>query len=307
MAQILVTAKINPDLDGTACALAYAYFLNEHGNDAEGMIFGSPQAEVSYFIDQHGISIPTRPDNTKGDWTQFVLVDASEMKGMPTVVTPEQVIEVIDHRAGSEPEKQFSYAYIQNELVGAAATLVTERFMRAGLRPSRENALLLYGAIHHNSLNFLATNTHRRDHDTVRFLEQEYGFDKKIIEEMFHYATDVICKDVVQAIVNDAKEFGTGYVIAPCQLIVWGRDVLLQTEGFDEGIENVREHVGAQWGFLNIVDVHTGTTSIYVRDSKGAMLLSRALELPISTGLTRLPMTILRKQIIPKLYAVLPR
>lgn len=62
MKPILVTAKINPDLDGVACALAYAELLNLEGKVAEGIIFGSPQSEVSYFIDQHGSVIPTQAD-----------------------------------------------------------------------------------------------------------------------------------------------------------------------------------------------------------------------------------------------------
>ena len=220
MSNVLVTPKIHPDLDGTSCALAYAHFLREQGIDAEGIIFGSPQSEVNYFIEQHGIGIPMREENAVGEWSNFVLVDASSMKGMPQPVIAENVIEIIDHRAGGEPEKEFPNAKIQNELVGAAATLVTERYMQAGIKPLREHALLLYGAIHHNSLNFLATNTSQRDHDAVHFLEQEYGFEKKIVEEMFWYATQKILDNPAKAIEDDGKEFGKGYTIGAYQLIV---------------------------------------------------------------------------------------
>jgi nanoRNase/pAp phosphatase (c-di-AMP/oligoRNAs hydrolase) len=48
--KILVTAKVHPDLDGTACTLAYADLLNRTGKKATGLIFGNPQSEVKFFI-----------------------------------------------------------------------------------------------------------------------------------------------------------------------------------------------------------------------------------------------------------------
>jgi len=50
MNKILVTAKVNPDLDGTSCSLSYADLLKQLGKDAEGLVTGSPQSEVKYFL-----------------------------------------------------------------------------------------------------------------------------------------------------------------------------------------------------------------------------------------------------------------
>lgn len=228
------------------------------------------------------------------------------MKGMPQPVIPEQVIEIIDHRAGSEPEKEFPNAGIQNELVGAAATLVTERFVQSHLQPSRERALLLYGAIHHNSLNFLATNTSVRDYEAVAFLEKEYGFDKKIIEEMFRYATEFIARDVYKAIEDDGKEFGKGYTIGAYQLIVWGDDILKKKPELEEVVRNISKDNGEQWALLNIVDVARGMGFVYATANNKTSIVAEALGTPFEEGWATVTPALLRKQIMPLINRVIP-
>lgn len=61
MSKILVTAKVNPDIDGTACILAYADFLTRTGRSADGIIFGSLQSEAAYFVERQNVFLPTSP------------------------------------------------------------------------------------------------------------------------------------------------------------------------------------------------------------------------------------------------------
>lgn len=302
---ICITAKVNPDLDGTACACAYADFLNQQGAHAKGIIFGSPQSEVNYFSDQHGIVIPNQKDEPSTAWDQVVLVDASSMKGMPKAVIPERVIEIIDHRSGSEPEQEFPNARVQNEMVGAAATLVTERFMQQGLQPSREHALLLYGAIYHNSLNFLATNTQQRDHDAAAFLARIYGFDTQIIEDMFRYATSLILADPARALEDDGKEFGKGYTIGAYQLIVWGDDILIKKSELEDAVRDISNDNGEQWAILNIIDVARGRGFVYVTDSENISLVAMVLDATVDGHWMTLERALLRKQIMPRIQHVM--
>ncbi|MDP2630955.1 MAG: DHH family phosphoesterase [Candidatus Uhrbacteria bacterium] len=303
MSRILVTPKVNPDLDGVACALAYAQLLREQGNDTEGIIFGLPQFEVNYFIEQHGIPIPIREDDAHGEWSNFVLVDASSMKGMPKQVIAEKVIEIIDHRAGS-PEKDFPNAIIQNELIGAAATLITERYMKAGMMPLPEHAVLLYGAIYHNTLNFITSNTSERDRAAARYLEREYAIDPSIIHDMFLYATRETENDVYRALEQDAKEFGSGgYTIWAFQLQVWGDAIMAQKEKIEESVRELTKKMGCDWAYLNIINLENSTSAIFFTDPIGQQIFSKAFERDFSYHWTHLPEIILRKQIMAKLTA----
>lgn len=301
---ILVTAKVNPDLDGTACLLAYSSLLNQTGQPAEGWVFGQPQSEVDYFIKKLGINIPTKQETGQGTWGKFVLVDASSMKGMPKVVRAKDVIEIIDHRT-SEPEKEFPNAKIQNEPIGAAATIVVERFIKTGRKPLPDHAVLLYGAIYHNTLNFTSSNTTERDRKAANFLGQKFHLTAELTSEMFSFATHEILSDVERAIRNDAKEFGRGYKIQAYQLIGYNLNLDSQKDRIEEILVRLDKEFEAEWSLLNIVDLKTRTSTIYVSDRGKMTLLQKALGYPFKFQWTTLPVVFLRKQIMPKIQAVL--
>lgn len=297
MGKILVTAKVNPDLDGTSCTLAYSDLLNQMGKDADGIVSGSPQSEVKYFVDKYNIQISTRPDDIPDNWDEFVLVDASSMKGMPKVVVADKVMESIDHRAG-EPEKEFPNAKIQNEMIGAAATIVVERFINAGKKIQPDHAKLLYGAIYHNTLNFIATNTTQRDRDAVKYLETTFNLNESLIREMFDFATHEVESNVALALENDAKEFGTGWKIGAYQLVVWGNEVLVNKVVIEKSVNDLKAKMQADWSFVNIIDLESRQSHIFT-SSEGEQILSKALGVKFEKGWTVLP-AILRKQIMPK-------
>lgn len=64
-------------------------------------------------------------------------------------------------------EVDFPQSRVQNELIGAAATLIVEKFRQQDLLPQPQQAQLPYGSIFENTLNFLAINAHQRDHQAV--------------------------------------------------------------------------------------------------------------------------------------------
>jgi len=304
MSKILVTAKVNPDLDGTSCTLAYADLLKQTGWDAEGIVSGSRQSEVKYFIEKHNIQVPTRNNEVSGNWDEFILVDASSMKGMPKVVVANKVVEAIDHRAG-EPEKEFPNAKIQNELIGAAATIVVERFIKADKKIQPDHAKLLYGAIYHNTLNFIATNATQRDRDAIKYLEIGFGLNEGIIYEMFDFATRAVEGDIKTALENDAKEFGAARKIGACQLIVWGKEVFTQKELITASVRFLKSKKDISWAFVNIVDLKSKKSHIFVDGTEGEKVLSKALNAKFDNGWVVLPNALLRKQIMPKVDSVL--
>lgn len=301
--EILVTAKVNPDLDGVACTLAYSFLLTALGQKAEGALFGQLQAETLFFVEKFGAEIPVQTDSGSGHWKQFVLVDASSMTGMPKVVTNEKVIEVIDHRE-TFSESEFPNAKVQNELVGAAATLVWERVTKAGVNLPKELSLLIYGAIFHNSLNLLASNTTERDHKAVRELETAYGFSRDTIAEMFRYCTDSAFRNIEQAIRIDMKEYlGIG----------WGQLILSEVHDsasskepeIEATLNAHSQQKGLSFSFLNIIDVSTNESLLFCSSPSGKKLITKALGIEFAGDWARLTPALLRKQIMPLIKAAL--
>ena len=54
--RVLVTSYVSPDLDGFACAIAYAEFLNKTGKPAETVIYGTPHDEALFLIKHFNFS-----------------------------------------------------------------------------------------------------------------------------------------------------------------------------------------------------------------------------------------------------------
>jgi inorganic pyrophosphatase/exopolyphosphatase len=81
----------------------------------------------------------------------------------------------------------FRNIQIQNDKIGAAATIIVERFLENKIVMSYKTAKLSYLAIASNTLNFKSNNTTKRDIDAFDYLQSEFKFDSKLIHDMFIY------------------------------------------------------------------------------------------------------------------------
>ena len=170
MKPILVTCYVNPDLDGVAGAIAYGEFLQKTGKNTVVGIIGEPHDEAKYILDRFGFEYPPIIPNAD-NFDEVILVDASDLNGLEGKISAEKVIEIIDHRKVHEADK-FPKAKAQIELVGAAATLVAEKFIQNNVDVSKESATLVYGAIISNTLNFKGSVTTDRDKEAAAWLNK---------------------------------------------------------------------------------------------------------------------------------------
>ncbi|MEK9153573.1 MAG: DHH family phosphoesterase, partial [Patescibacteria group bacterium] len=190
MASLIITCNTNPDLDRFACAFAYQEFLSKTGQEAAMVIFGAPHEEVNYLLNRFNIVFPQNNVNELSPASQIVLVDTSDLRGLDKKINPEKVIEVIDHRQIND-QHLFPKAKIQIELVGACATLMAERYRQQGLMPSLQSAILIYGAIVSNTLNFKANTTTERDRAVANWLVENFDLPENLAQEMFLAKSDL--------------------------------------------------------------------------------------------------------------------
>lgn len=297
MDKILVTSKLNNDLDGTASALAYSYLLKSTGKDAEAILFGPPHPETLFFIERHGLVVPSFATGGQKNWDKFILVDTSDTVGLPTEVDPNKVIESIDHREGARPER-FPNAKVQNELVGAAATLIWEKCKAEKIKLPHPLALSLYGAIFHNSLNLLSSNTSNRDIKAVETLETEYGFTREIIKEMFNFIGEFTVKNLEDQIKTDIT---VTEKFAASQLIFSDvrQRLVNKEEAVRSAFEEIKSKNNLQTAFLTTVDIMTNENIIYCFDSFGQELITGALGVKFTGNFARRSPALLRKQLMP--------
>ena len=292
MIQVLTYSK--PDLDGFSCAYAYSEFLRVKKLEAEPVIVGKPRREVDFVLNKFNIDTPASEYDLESD---VILVDASDVRGILDKINLEKVIEVIDHREVHEGAR-FKNAKLQIELVGAAATLIAEKFIAEKLEPSRESAVLLYSAIVSNTTNFKNNVTTDRDIDAAEWLLAFIDLDPDYIREMFKYASDIDLDSWEMRFAffefNEKK-------VGIAQLEIVGVMDFVKDNFF---LLREKLEVGDKefdYCFLTCVDVDKGYNLFVSIDDKTQELLVNVLKIKFEDNLARREGILMRKEIAPLL------
>lgn len=308
MKKILITSYENPDLDGLSSALAYAELLDAQGRRAEAVISGSPHPEFQFLAEKYQIPTPRQLKDSDLDH-QFILVDNSIIHNNDARLKPEFFIEVIDHRSDNEGHL-FPNAEIQIEAVGACATLIAEKFQEADLLPSRNSALLLYGGILSNTLNFQSKTTTVRDRQMADWLKSAYHFRSDFSRLLFTAKSDLSGAKLRQTIYNDLtiREFH-GKKVAFSQLEILNSDKLVKERRAEiyEILNEIAKTNSPDFCFLNIVDLGTGHTYFLTHNQEATDLLSDSVHLAFIDRLSKAHRPILRKEVLPLISTRLSR
>ena len=293
---IIVTTYQGADLDGYSCAMAYAEFLRAKGMKAEARVWRQPNFEVRWLIEKFHLS--KAKGSVENSKHQVVLVDASDPAMLPEALHPDQVIEIIDHRKLNYIDK-FVNAKAQIELVGAAATLVAERFQEAGIQPSQESALFLYGGIVSNTQNFKGVTTNR-DRQAAKWLAPIAKAPSDLAEQMFWVKSDLSGDKLETALKEDTKVLEIhGKVVGTAQLEIIGVNDLVKArvDEIDSFMKGLVEESGCDYAFVNLKELNTGDSMVYCADKKTKNLLSGLPDVEWDGQLGRTKMFSLRKQI----------
>jgi len=297
---ILVTAYEGPDLDGSACAYAYAELLNKTGRKATAGIFGKVHREAQFVFDYLKLAVP-KVTSLK-EIGEFVLTDASETLGISKKIDKKKVIEIIDHRKSNDAD-QFENAKVQVELVGSCATLITEKFIQVGIEPSRESAILLYLAIISNTVNFKNSVTDDRDHGAANYLRDLYKIDENLIHQMFLHKSDLSDKTIEELFVEDGYiNIHAGKHFTIFQLEIVGVSEFI-AQNYDEIIlelEKVKSNYPKIFFFLSCIDIEKGENTFVTSDRKAQDFLSKTFAVKFKGNIAKHKGIIMRKEIVPR-------
>lgn len=300
--QIIVTAYVNPDLDGFASAVAYAEYLQKTGKDAAAGIIGGPDIETKYILKRFNFDEPKYLNDTD-DYDKIILTDASELNGLLGKVDPVKVMEVIDHRRINQADK-FPNAKFQIEFVGAAATLIAEKFMRNKIIISKSSAILLYGAIISNTLNFKAGVTTDRDRTAEKWLNTRAKLPTDFWKDLFRAKSDLSCSKLAERIENDFARFEIGgNQVGIAQIEIIGVKKLLD-ERLNEIIstlDKIKREKNLDIIFQNTIELDEMKNYIIATDPETQNLLTRALTIKFTGSVAIRSELIMRKQIVPLL------
>ncbi|MCX6810435.1 MAG: DHH family phosphoesterase [Candidatus Berkelbacteria bacterium] len=299
--KILVTDALDPDLDGTACIVAYSEFLRAKGQSIETLIFGTPQEESAFVLEKLGIEIPNG-DDLNLDFDQIILVDTSGARWLSKKIDPAKVCEVIDHREVADTG-DFPNAKIQLEMVGSCATLIAEKFIAAKIVPSEKSAIILYAAIISNTINFKNKVTTKRDKKAAKWLVDLYGISDEIIHQMFEYKSDVklSIKQIFQS------QIGC-HTFVDKKVSTFQLEIIGVKEFITNNLNEIKKElilIAANEDYFctlfTCVDIELGNNTFVVADKKSEDVVAGALGVEFKNGIAHYPHVIMRKEILPKI------
>ncbi len=332
---ILVTSYQDPDLDGTACSVAEAEFLVRQGEEAVAGLFGRLHREAQAVIRTFNLEwplnamevidckherekitvedsyLPSEAKQTRvhtlDQVDEIVLTDASDLRGLPPQIDPQKVTVVIDHRKEYNPN-DFPNADLQIELVGSAATLVTEHFMKEGIVPGKTAAYLLAGAIVSNTVNFQNKVTTSRDRLAYEWLQGQVEIPSDFVQTLFESKSTFTHESLFDEIEHDAAWFLFGQEkIGIAQLEIVRAQEFLDEFGSElpSILERLHAYQAVDRGFLSIIDIDNVNDIFVCPDASLQDVLTRAFGISWTGDRATTSGIMMRKETVPLLRKIL--
>ena len=298
----VVCSYINPDLDGVACSIALGILGHPKWS---ARILGKIDAETSIVLRDLGFTCP--PPVVEWDTVDEIwLVDTHHPSQLPQDLPDSRVIQITDHHPGGNPSR-YANADVQNEEVGAAATLVAERFQKLGAAIPVSVAILLQAAIVSNSLNFQAPATSHRDRNAYAILQTIKPLPETLFDHMQEARKAALLGETRAILRADTKRFETdyGWVIVS-QLEAAGALELLARTDLMASLGELAEAANCDAAILNLVDTALGSSAVLATDARIANRISDGLYQPrAGDGIIRIARLLQRKtDIVPHIMAV---
>ena len=273
----VVTTYINPDMDGISLMYAYTELLNKKGEQANYYFEGTIKKEVEIVLNKFNIKLNNINKIENDD--KIVLVDTNYLTELSKYVKKENIVEIIDHHNRDSWLDDNTDIKIQIELIGAAATLVAERFKNENIGISRESAILLYYGIISNTMNLKIKLTSKKDIEMADWLKQQVPeITDKITTEIFVEKSE-IGNSLREEMEVEFKDQFMSISWSMGQLEVANvEDFLNKYENDIRKIQNtVSEENDVDYISVNCMDIINGYSIVVARDEKTAKVISDAV------------------------------
>lgn len=297
--RVITSGAAYVDIDAYAGCIAYAELLQVQGSEAEAVSTAPLNESISKTV--RSWEAPLRTEYTPTDADTYTLIDVSDPAYFDKVVDVEKVDEVIDHHPGFEQHWQDRIGDKADiEFIGAACTLVYERWQTAGQlgKMSVTSARLLICGILDNTLNFGAKVTTQRDTDAYNALLTQAELPEDWTAQYFTECQEAILEDAVAAIGNDTKTLTFNSYEQPIcfgQLVVWdGQQVLAQ---HSDVLRETLSEKQPDW-FMNLISVGERKSYFVTESAAVQAWLSKLLGVEFEGSVAVADRLWLRKEVI---------
>ncbi|MDB5478078.1 MAG: ppaC [Alphaproteobacteria bacterium] len=291
---IILPCMKRPDLDAVGGSMAFAEYLQRQGKAAKVWLGDTPDGEARFYLEEFSISNLATLEEVK-QAEEFQLVDLSRAEALPDFIDLGLVTKVIDHRFLHDAEKDFPNAVIELEQVGAAATQVTEYFIKANLIPTEISASMLYGAIYSNTLCLKGAVTTERDRDVAEWLKKHSPDCDRYCDGQLLARKQDILDNLYDAISLERKT----YILEDGIYGFTQFELIEGTEFWQEHKDFICHALDAQpeRSLLNIIDLSKNVSLVYSNDDDLLKRLENTFNMPSTDKKFQLDPALMRKQI----------
>lgn len=300
----IVTTYVNPDMDGISLMYAYTEFLRKNGENANYYFEGTMKKEAQIVLDMFNIKLEN-VDKIEDD-DKIVLVDTNYLSEISKSIKKENIVEVIDHHNREGWLNENKELKVQIEPIGAAATLVAERYKNENVDISKESAILLYYGIISNTMNLKIKLTSKKDVEMAEWLKSKVP---EITEEI---TTLIFAKksDIGESLREEMEvEFKDQFMTISWsmgQLEVANVERFL--EKYEDDIREILQVVSneneVEYISVNCMDIINGYSVVVAKDEKTAKIISEAVGINFTDLKAKTNELISRKEIVKVVRAI---
>ena len=274
------------------------------GYNAEYYYEGQARKEVQIVLETYGIELKTVSQIFSDD--EVILVDTNGLRYLPKAINANQIKEVIDHHKMNEWLSKQKDIKIQIEMIGAAATLVAERFKNNNIDISRESAILLYNGIISNTMNLKISMTTQKDKDMAHWLKQKYP---EITEEktkaIFIKKSEITDRLREEMEVEFKDEFITiSWSMGQLEIANVEEFLNRNEEKVRAILKKVKDENNVDYISVNCMDIINGYTIILAENEATANIISDAINVKFIKLKAKIDKLVSRKEIIKIIRAI---
>ena len=294
----IVTTYINSDMDGISLMYAYTELLRKKDEEAEYYFEGTMKKEAEIVLNKFNIKLNTATRIENED--KIVLVDTNYLTEIPKAIEKENIVEIIDHHNKDSWLESRNDIKIQIELIGAAATLVAERFKNENIKISRESAILLYYGIISNTMNLKIKLTSQKDIEMANWLKQQIPEITDEITTQIFVEKSQIGDSLREEMEVEFRDQFMSISWSMGQLEVANVDEFLNK--YEQDIINVLKIVSkeknVEYISVNCMDIINGYSIIVAGNKKTAEIISNAIGLNFKDLKAKTNELVSRKEIV---------
>ena len=273
----IITSYINPDMDGISSMYAYAEYLKKSGKEAYYYYEGNIKREVQIVLDMYGIKLEKAKNTQKDD--NIILVDTNSLEELPKRINKKNIIEIYDHHKKNPWLDGNNKIKINIEWIGAAATLIAEKFKNKNIEISKESAVLLYFGIISNIINLKIKMTTKRDIDAANWLKTKVPeINDKAVETVFTKKSEIKENLRAEMEIEFVDKFMTiSWTMGQLE-IANVDDFLLKNENkIRKILTDLRSEKNVKYISVNCMDIINGYTVIVAIDEQTAELIGKSI------------------------------